>query len=134
MVAFLRNWKPWVRPRHPATAVLAGCSLLGAMLIFAAAISGSRDEAPTPPTPSQAAVPVTTVAAVHTSVVPDCLRGEEWVHDVRWAAVCKRMEELGQGDGYAECQLPDEHAAKLYALLRQGEQRCMAELKTASVR
>ena len=56
-----------------------------------------------------------------------CLEGAALFHDVRWAAACSELAEQGQTNGYADCDLPNARAGRLYALLRQAEQECLAE-------
>ena len=85
-----------------------------------------------------------------------CLEGAGLFHDVRWAAACMQVAEQNDArhaaclddpsvtadpqkgaaycdkqfplsDGSAECELPNERAGKLYALLREAEQNCSAE-------
>jgi len=58
-----------------------------------------------------------------------CAEGALLLHDVRWAASCKDLADQGRGDGYAECELPDPEAARLYNLLRHAEQQCLAEAR-----
>jgi hypothetical protein len=89
-----------------------------------------------------------------------CLEGAGMFHDVRWAAACMQLAEQNEArhaacvddpavtadpqkgpaycdrqfplsDGSAECQLPDERAGKLDALLRDAEQKCAMESRAA---
>lgn len=56
-----------------------------------------------------------------------CLEAATLFHDVRWAAVCSELAEQGLSNGYADCDLPNARAGRLYGLLRQAEQECLAE-------
>jgi hypothetical protein len=60
-----------------------------------------------------------------------CLEGATLFHDVRWAAACSELAEQGQSSGYADCDLPNARAGRLYGLLRQAEQECLAEATSA---
>jgi hypothetical protein len=60
-----------------------------------------------------------------------CLEAATLFHDVRWAAACSELAEQGQASGYADCDLPDARAGRLYGLLRQAEQECLAEATRA---
>jgi hypothetical protein len=67
-------------------------------------------------------------------VQQQCMEAAMLFHDVRWAASCSDLAEQGQSDGNAECDLPNARAGRLYALLRQAEQECLAESRTAPAR
>jgi hypothetical protein len=56
-----------------------------------------------------------------------CLEAATLFHDVRWAAACSELAEQGQSSGFADCDLPNARAGRLYGLLRQAEQECLAE-------
>ena len=58
-----------------------------------------------------------------------CVQGAQLVHDVRWAAACTVAAEQGQGDGMADCDLPNDRAAALHALLREAERSCAVEAR-----
>ena len=63
-----------------------------------------------------------------------CMEAAMLFHDVRWASACSDLAEQGQSDGNAECDLPNARAGRLYALLRQAEQECLAEARLAPAR
>jgi hypothetical protein len=63
-----------------------------------------------------------------------CMEAAMLFHDVRWAAACSEVAEQGLSDGNAECDLPNARAGRLYALLRQAEQECLAESRLAPAR
>jgi hypothetical protein len=63
-----------------------------------------------------------------------CMEAAMLFHDVRWAAACSDLAEQGQSDGNTECDLPNARAGRLYALLRQAEQECLAESRLATAR
>lgn len=63
-----------------------------------------------------------------------CVEGAVLFNDVRWAVACKALGDEGQGNGIADCDLPDPLAARLYASLQQEERRCEAEAKAFSLR
>ena len=56
-----------------------------------------------------------------------CLEAATLFHDVRWAAACSELAEQGQSSGFADCDLPNARAGRLYGLLRQAEQECLAD-------
>ena len=56
-----------------------------------------------------------------------CVEGAMLAYDVHWAATCTRLAERGQGDGHADCELPPAEVDRLDGLLRQAEQRCVAD-------
>jgi hypothetical protein len=60
-----------------------------------------------------------------------CLEAATLFHDVRWAAACSELAEQGQSSGYADCDLPNARAGRMYGLLRQAEQECQAEATRA---
>ena len=62
-----------------------------------------------------------------------CVAGAVLFNDVRWAVVCQALADKGQGDGFADCELPDTLAAPLYASLQQEERMCAAEAKALRV-
>jgi hypothetical protein len=67
-------------------------------------------------------------------VQQQCMEAAMLFHDVRWASACSELAEQGQSDGDAECDLPNARAGRLYALLRQAEQECLAEARPAPAR
>lgn len=65
-----------------------------------------------------------------------CTEGTFLEHEVRWAAACMDLAARGQGDGIADCELPDALAGRLYELLRQGDEACRprgARLRLAAI-
>ena len=62
-----------------------------------------------------------------------CVEGAVLFHDVRWAVVCQALADKGQGDGFADCELPDTLSAPLYASLQQEERKCAAEANASRV-
>ena len=71
--------------------------------------------------------PAVTTVATDFAQQAHCMEAAQLVHDVRWAAACMQLAQQGQGDGIADCELPDAKAGELYALLQEAEQRCVAE-------
>ncbi|MBI2771702.1 MAG: hypothetical protein HYX47_18900 [Burkholderiales bacterium] len=67
-------------------------------------------------------------------VQENCIEGANLFHDVRWAVACQAQADQGLGSGIADCELPDTHASRLYALLEQAENRCRAEAKAIPLR
>jgi hypothetical protein len=76
--------------------------------------------------------PAVTASAVDYARQEHCMEAANLVHDVRWAAACMQLAQQGEGDGIADCELPNGQAGALYALLQQAEQRCVAESRTAA--
>ena len=56
-----------------------------------------------------------------------CVEGAVLFNDVRWAVACRALAEEGKGNGFADCELPDNLATRLYAALQQEEHRCAVE-------
>ena len=63
--------------------------------------------------------------------VQECMEAAGLFHDVRWAAACSELADQGQTDGTTECDLPNARAGRLYAMLGQAEQECMADARPA---
>jgi hypothetical protein len=134
------------RPAHPRAAAVG----IVAMVLAAAAFSLHRAQ---PAAPEVLDVPA---AAQKRSELEHCTQGALLFHDVRWAAACMVLAEqhkrkhaacvgnpsitgnqqLGQAycdatfeelDGSPDCDLPNAHAANLYALLQEAERKCMVE-------
>lgn len=133
------------RPAHPRMLAAAGAALLLAVAAY------SLHRAPAAPD-----VPAPRSAAQKNSELEHCTQGALLFHDVRWAAACMVLAEqhkrkhaacvgnpsitgnqqLGQAycdatfnelDGSPDCDLPNAHAANLYALLQEAERKCMVE-------
>jgi hypothetical protein len=67
------------------------------------------------------------------AIVERCVDGAVLFNDVRWAVVCQAQADKGQGDGFADCELPDTLSAPLYASLQQEERKCAAEATASRV-
>lgn len=77
--------------------------------------------------PARAPAPVLPTGVAQRAAHQQCVEAAMLVHDVRWAAACTALGQQGQGDGVADCDLPDAQAGKLYQLLQEAERSCLAE-------
>lgn len=131
---------------HPRVLAIAAA----AVVLAAAALSLHRAG------PAAPELPAPRTVAQNRSELEHCTQGALLFHDVRWAAACMVLAEqhkrkhaacvsnpsitgnqqLGQGycdatfeelDGSPDCDLPNAHAANLYALLQEAERKCMVE-------
>lgn len=100
--------------RWPVAALLAGSTAVGSGIYLWPA-----GESPAP------AAPVDLARQAH------CVDHALLVHDVRWAAACMQLAQQGQGDGIADCDLPNAEAGRLYALLQEAEQHCTIDARRA---
>lgn len=113
------------RWRHAAAPKWAAAGIVVAALLIAA----------TPFLHSRALRPASLhhpLTAAQRASQAQCLENAQLMHDVGWAASCKELENRGQGDGYAECDLPNAQAGQLNLLLAEAQQLCFAEAKTAA--
>jgi hypothetical protein len=111
-----------VRPAAHRTSWALGLAVL-ALLAVAALAYRYAGEAP--------ASRVIAREQVASPAQQQCLEAATLFHDVRWAAACSELAEQGQSTGYADCDLPNARAGRLYGLLRQAEQECQAEATRA---
>jgi hypothetical protein len=147
MSATLPRWVP--ASRRPLITRLAAVAAGLALLAGAAALY--RTAQPSRTASLEHLVPRT---AAQQAAQESCLHGSLLMHDVRWAAACMAHAEqdkarhaacladpaitgnpqlgraycdsnFGQSDGSAECELPEERSATLYALLQQSDRGCM---------
>ena len=114
---------------HAAVRMRLGLGLV-ALILLATLVAAGRHVLPVQ---RQEALAGQSFAVASRAMLERCVAGAVLFNDVRWAVVCQALADKGQGDGFADCELPDTLAARLYASLQQEERRCAAEAKALRV-
>ena len=115
--------------RHAAVRRRLGLGLV-ALFLLATLVAAVRDVLRLQ---RQEALAVQSFAVSSRAMLERCVEGAVLFNDVRWAVVCQALADKGQGDGFADCELPDTLAAGLYASLQQEERKCAAEANASRV-
>lgn len=136
----------WLTGSFAAAALLAGAGVL-----YHYVFAQPRAERPEPSTPHAAAR------------MDQCRQAAQLLYDVTWASACMTVaiqekarhaacledtsripdpalrkahcdHQHGEAEGISDCSLPNEHAAMVNAALREAEDRCTAEQRSAKSR
>ncbi|MEO7643436.1 MAG: hypothetical protein ABI919_00075 [Ramlibacter sp.] len=117
-------------PGHAATRKRLALGLL-ALVLLAALVAAGRHVRSLQRQDALAREQAFAVSAA--TMIELCVNGAVLFNDVRWAVVCKALGDRGEGDGFADCDLPDDLASRLYTSLQQDERKCAAEAKAFRV-